>query len=195
MPPEHGIARPNATSKAATSTLPPDFCTIPEHELSRLADHCSEREQRAEQVERDAAQIKTVEYMKRHVGETFDGVISTVLPQGFFVQLNDLPVEGFVAIRNLLDDFYEFNDEKMSYRGKTTGTIIKLADAVTISVLHANTDKMELDFALREHIASEKETPEERKKRTKNFFKPRTQNRGRKPFYRGRKTGNRKHRR
>jgi len=195
LPPEHGIARPNATSKAATSTLPPNYCTIPEHELSRLADHCSEREQRAEQVERDAAQIKTVEYMKRHVGETFDGVISTVLPQGFFVQLNDLPVEGFVAIRNLLDDFYEFNDEKMSYRGKTTGTIIKLADAVTISVLHANTDKMELDFALREHIASEKETPEERKKRTKNFFKPRTQNRGRKPFYRGRKTGKRKHRR
>ncbi len=179
LPPEQGIARPGALNADREPQLS-DFSRARWNALlPELAQHCSERERRAEIVERQAVDIKIMEYMKRYLGEEFNGVISSTLPHGFFVQLDDLPVEGFVPIRNLLDDFYTFDDTRMLFIGKTSGTVIKLGDPVTVAVLAVNATKQEIDFALLEHrISSPSNGTIIKKNHKKNIYG------SRKPHYR-----------
>lgn len=158
-PPAFGAAlddQPVAFEKPrGQEPLPPERARHWEQRLPQLTRHSSERERRAEAIEREAIAAKSIEYMRRFIGETFEGMITAVTNFGFFVELDKIPVEGLVHITNLRDDFYEFDPERMILAGRDSGRVIKLGDRVVIQVESASVATLELNFELVEKLVSE----------------------------------------
>ncbi|MCD8079875.1 MAG: ribonuclease R [Bacteroides sp.] len=113
-----------------------------------LCDHSSNMEQTAAQAERASIKYKQVEFMSEHIGQIYDGVISGVTEWGLYVELNENKCEGMVPIRDLDDDFYEFDEKNYCLRGRRKKRIYSLGDAITIKVARANLEKKQLDFTL-----------------------------------------------
>lgn len=111
----------------------------------------SERERLSEQAERDADDMKKAEYMLSHVGEVYDGVISSVTSFGFFVELENT-VEGLVRIANLLDDYYFYDENLMHLIGERTKKTYKIGDVVQVVVRRVDVDLREIDFECTEII-------------------------------------------
>ena len=86
--------------------------------------------------------------MSERLGETFDGVISGVTEWGLYVELNENKCEGMVPIRDLDDDYYEFDDKNYCLKGRKKHRTYSLGDAITIKVARANLERKQLDFAL-----------------------------------------------
>ncbi|MDR1746824.1 MAG: S1 RNA-binding domain-containing protein, partial [Tannerella sp.] len=82
--------------------------------------------------------------------KVFDGVISGVTEWGLYVELNDNKCEGLVPMRDLDDDYYEFDEKNYCLVGKRRKRIYRLGDAVTIKVVHANLERKQLDFTIAE---------------------------------------------
>jgi len=115
--------------------------------LKELADHCSRRERGAEEADRESVDLKKVEYMEAHLGETFPGIISGVTAFGMFVELEN-SVEGLVHISNMHDDYYHFNEKMYSLVGERRKKIFRLADPVTVKLIKVNKEARTLDFIL-----------------------------------------------
>lgn len=86
--------------------------------------------------------------MKDRIGQIFDGVISGVTEWGLYVELNENKTEGMVPIRDLDDDFYEFDEKNYCLIGRRSRRIYRLGDPITIRVAQANLERKQLDFAL-----------------------------------------------
>ena len=99
-------------------------------------------------AERASIKYKQVEFMTERLGQTFDGVISGVTEWGLYVELNENKCEGMIPIRDLDDDYYEFDEKNYCLRGRRKNKIYSLGDAITIKVARANLEKKQLDFAL-----------------------------------------------
>jgi ribonuclease R len=110
--------------------------------------HCSEMEQRAAQAERASIKYKQVEFMQEHLGQEFTGTISGVTEWGFYVELDENKCEGMVSIRELEDDFYEFDEDNYCIVGRNHRKIYQLGDKVDILVAKANLVAKQLDFVL-----------------------------------------------
>jgi len=110
--------------------------------------YASEMEQRAVEAERASIKYKQVEFMQDKVGKVFDGIISGVTEFGIFVEIIENKCEGLVATRNMLDDFYEYDEDNYCLNGRRTGRTFQLGDPVKVEVLKANLSKKQLDFAL-----------------------------------------------
>ena len=104
-------------------------------------------ERQAQEMEREADKMKMTEYMAGHIGEYFDGIISSVTNFGFFVQLENT-VEGLVRAADLQDDYYQFQPEQYRLIGERYHKIYGLGDRVTIQVTRASVASREIDFAL-----------------------------------------------
>ncbi len=117
--------------------------------LPEVAAQSSARERRAEEAERETDKLKKVEYMSEHIGELFEGVISSVTAWGMYVELPNT-VEGMIHINNLIDDYYHYNEETYELTGERTGKVYKLGQ--TIQVVAAAADKFmrTIDFVLPE---------------------------------------------
>lgn len=113
-----------------------------------LCKHSSEMEQLAANAERSSVKYKQVEYMGNHIGETFDGVISGVTEWGLYVELDANLCEGMVPMRDLVDDFYDFDEKNYCLVGRHTHTRYTLGDKVKVQVARADLDKRLLDFVL-----------------------------------------------
>ncbi len=113
----------------------------------QIADQCSKAERRADEVEREAKDIKKAQYMNDRVGDVFDGVISGVTEFGVFVQLPNA-VEGLVHVSSLTDDYYVFSEESHSLRGRRQGRRLQLGDPVTVQVMRASVADRRIDFRL-----------------------------------------------
>ncbi len=111
------------------------------------AEQSSIREKVAEDAERESVDLKKTEYMERHLGEIFEGVISSVTSFGFFVELENT-VEGLVHVSTLTDDFYHFDDKNLSLIGENTGKIFKIGSTVKVQIVKVNTEEKEIDFEL-----------------------------------------------
>ena len=122
--------------------------TVSEKKYEALCDHCSEMEQVAANAERSSIKYKQVEFMTERLGQVYDGVISGVTEWGLYVELNENKCEGMVPIRDLDDDYYEFDEKNYCLRGRRTNRTYSLGDAITIRVARANLEKKQLDFAL-----------------------------------------------
>lgn len=122
--------------------------TVSEKKYEVLCDHCSEMEQVAANAERSSIKYKQVEFMTERLGQVYDGVISGVTEWGLYVELNENKCEGMVPIRDLDDDYYEFDEKNYCLRGRRTNRTYSLGDAITIRVARANLEKKQLDFAL-----------------------------------------------
>ena len=105
-------------------------------------------EQLAAQAERASVKYKQVEFMQEHVGQVYDGVISGVTEWGLYVELNENKCEGMIPIRDLDDDYYEYDEKNYCLRGRRKKQVYSLGDAITVKVARANLEKKQLDFAL-----------------------------------------------
>lgn len=118
-----------------------------ENALSQIAEHSSEREVAAVNAERDVLDMKMAEYMEDHVGEQFEGVISTVTNFGFFVELENM-VEGLVHVNNLKGDYFTYVPELLSLIGDATKKQYRIGDKVRIEVISASKENAMIDFKL-----------------------------------------------
>ena len=122
--------------------------TVSEQKYEALCEHSSSMEQIAANAERASIKYKQVEFMTERLGQTFDGVISGVTEWGLYVELNENKCEGMIPIRDLDDDYYEFDEKNYCLRGRRKNRIYSLGDAITVKVARANLEKKQLDFAL-----------------------------------------------
>lgn len=113
-----------------------------------LCRHSSDMEQLASNAERSSVKYKQVEYMADHIGEKYDGVISGVTEWGLYVELDANLCEGMVPMRDLADDFYDFDEKNYCLTGRRTHARYTLGDRVKVQVTRADLDKKMLDFAL-----------------------------------------------
>ncbi len=113
-----------------------------------LCEHCSSMEQLAASAERSSIKYKQVEYLSEHLGEEYEGVISGVTEWGIYVEINDNKCEGMVPMRDLDDDFYEFDEKSYCLIGKRNGGIYRLGDPIKIKVARTNLERKIIDFAL-----------------------------------------------
>lgn len=111
-----------------------------------LAEHCSEREQRAQAAERDLIKVKLLGYLSKRVGSEMDAVITGVEEFGIFVMGIDLPAEGLIHIQSLEDDYYKFDSDTHSLTGRRAGNRFRLGDVLRVSVAKVDVDRRELDF-------------------------------------------------
>ncbi len=122
--------------------------SVSETKYEALCDHSSNKEQIAANAERASIKYKQVEFMSERLGQTYDGVISGVTEWGLYVELNENKCEGMIPIRDLDDDYYEFDEKNYCLRGRRKNRIYSLGDAITVKVARANLEKKQLDFAL-----------------------------------------------
>ena len=124
--------------------------TVSEKKYEALCEHSSAMEQLAASAERASVKYKQVEFMNERLGQVYDGVISGVTEWGLYVELNENKCEGMIPIRDLDDDYYEFDEKNYCLRGRRKNRTYSLGDPITIRVARANLEKKQLDFALEE---------------------------------------------
>lgn len=115
--------------------------------LPEISLKSSERERRAEELERETVKLKKVEYMEPFIGKTFTGVISGVTAFGIYVELHNT-VEGLVHITSLQDDYYHFNEQTFQLIGERTGKIYELGQEITVQLEHTDRLLRTIDFIL-----------------------------------------------
>lgn len=127
--------------------------------------YSSEREQLATDAERSSIKYKMVEFMQDKVGMTFEGNVSGITEWGMFVEIAETKVEGLVALRDIKEDYLQFNEESMSLYGKRSGKRFILGDSVKIKVEKANLEQKQLDFSLVWEDPIEEAKPNVKRKR------------------------------
>ena len=115
--------------------------------LPALCDHASEKERDSIDCERDVESMKMAEYMEGHIGEEYDGTISSVMNFGLFVQLDNM-IEGLVHISEIKGDYYTFDETTHTLRGEKKGKMYKLGQKVRVVVTNASKENSTIDFNL-----------------------------------------------
>lgn len=110
--------------------------------------HCSEMELLASNAERASIKYKQVEFMSDKIGRTFKAVISGVAEWGIYAEIEDNKCEGLIPMRELDDDFYEFDEKNYCIRGRRQRKEYRLGDKIEIKVIKANLERKQLDFAI-----------------------------------------------
>lgn len=114
----------------------------------KLCDHSSKRERLATDAERASIKYKQVEFMSDKIGKVFEGVISGVTEWGIYVEIIENQCEGMVAIRELQNDYFEYDEENYSIRGRQSGKVYMLGDKIMVEVAKADLQKRQLDYKL-----------------------------------------------
>ena len=115
--------------------------------LPGVASQCSRTERRADEAERETIKMKKVEYMRAHIGETFEGVISGMTNYGFYVELPNT-VEGMVHVSNLIDDRYYYNETTYEMTGSMTGKVYRMGQKVKVIAADADKELRTIDFRI-----------------------------------------------
>ena len=117
--------------------------------LPHIAENSSLTERRADEAERDTDKLKKVEYMQKHIGEVFEGVISSITNWGIYVELPNT-IEGMIRVNDLLDDYYYYDEDNYEMVGKETGRVFKLGQKVSVVAVKADKLQRQIDFKLHE---------------------------------------------
>lgn len=123
--------------------------------LEQLCKHSSDQEQLAANAERASIKYKQVEYMSDRLGEVYDGVISGVTEWGLYVELDENKCEGLVPMRDLADDYYDFDERNYCLVGRRYNHRYRLGDKIKVQVARCNLERKQLDFV----IVDEKNPP------------------------------------
>ncbi len=113
-----------------------------------LCEHCSDMEQVAQNAERESIKYKMVEFMGDKIGEIYDAHISGITSYGIYAEIDENHCEGMVPMRDLDDDYYDFDEKNFVLRGRRHHHKYQLGDAIRIQVAKANLEKRQLDFTL-----------------------------------------------
>ncbi len=117
---------------------------------TKMCEYSSKMERLATEAERASVKYKQVEFMSDKLGQVFDGVISGVTEWGIYVEIIENHCEGMVHIRELSDDYFEYDEENYCIKGKKSGRCFMLGDRVSILVVKADLEKKQLDFRIAE---------------------------------------------
>ncbi len=121
-----------------------------------LCEHSSDMEQVAQQAERDSIKYKMVEFMGDKVGEEFDAHISGIQSYGIYCEIDENHCEGMVPMRDLDDDYYDFDERNYCLVGRRHHQKYQLGDPIRIKVARANLEKRQLDFVIAEETGKKK---------------------------------------
>ena len=134
-----------------------------------MGEHCSMTERRADEATRDAMDWLKCEFMMDKVGDTFEGVISSVTGFGIFVELKDIFVEGLVHVSAFKNDYYHFDAAHHRMVGERTHKIYRLGDSIEVQVVRVDLDDKKIDFDLipDEAAAPAEDKPHKKKRRPK----------------------------
>ena len=113
-----------------------------------LCEHCSDMELVAQNAERDSIKFKMVEFMADKIGEEYDAHISGIQSYGIYCEIDDNHCEGMVAMRDLDDDYYDFDERNYCLVGRRYHHKFQLGDPVRIRVARANVERRQLDFEI-----------------------------------------------
>ncbi|MBO5580394.1 MAG: ribonuclease R [Prevotella sp.] len=119
-----------------------------QEKYEELCEHCSDMELVAQQAERDSIKYKMVEFMADKVGESYDAHISGIQSYGIYCEIDENHCEGMVPMRDLDDDYYEFDEKNYCLVGRRHHHKYQLGDSIRIKVARANIEKRQLDFSL-----------------------------------------------
>jgi ribonuclease R len=115
-------------------------------EMRELGVHCSMTERRADEATRDAVNWLKCEYMQEHLGATFDGIVTGVVPFGLFLMLDRVYVEGLVHVSSLPGDYWHHDVKGHCLRGERSGRVWRLGDRMRVKVARVNLDERKIDF-------------------------------------------------
>ena len=119
-----------------------------QQKYEELCEHCSDMEQTAQQAERDSIKYKMVEFMEDQIGNEYDAHISGIQSYGIYCEIDENHCEGMVPMRDLDDDYYDFDERNYCLVGRRNHHKYQLGDPIRIKVARANLEKRQLDFAL-----------------------------------------------
>ena len=117
-----------------------------EEKLVYIADHSSAKERASVDCEREVEDMKMAEYMEEHIGEEYEGMISSVTSFGMFVELDNL-IEGLVPLRDM-KDFFHFDEERMTLTGEKSNVQYKIGERVIVKVVRASKEEKTIDFEI-----------------------------------------------
>lgn len=121
--------------------------TLEMNAFDKLALHSSEREVAAAEAERDSIKMKQVEFLATHIGEEFDAVISGVTERGLYVEEQSTHADGMIRIKEVGDDYFEYDEKNYSLIGRRTKKVYRLGDPIRVKLVDARIPEKELDFA------------------------------------------------
>ena len=136
-----------------------------------LCEHCSDMELVAQNAERDSIKYKMVEFMGEHIGECYDAHISGIQSFGIYAEIDENHCEGMIPMRDLDDDYYDFDEKNYCLVGRRRHHVYQLGDTIRIKVAKANLERKQLDFTLDDGRPVKtpqqpvKEQPKDRKKK------------------------------
>ena len=113
-----------------------------------FCEHCSDMEQISQNAERDSIKYKMVEFMADKIGNTYDAHISGLTSYGIYAQIDETHCEGMIPIRDLGNDYYDFDEKNFTIVGRRHHTKYQLGDPIRIQVARANLERKQLDFTL-----------------------------------------------
>jgi ribonuclease R len=149
-----GKRRPERRSSGERDEVPGP---LPEAELAAIATESSQAERRADDAERELMEWKKIKFMQDRVGEDFQGIVLSCTKYGFFVELDDLFIEGLVPLSSLHDDRYMFRDTDRTIVGSSSGRVFRMGQRVHVLLDRIDRQQRRLQFAL---IPAEGEGPE-----------------------------------
>lgn len=123
--------------------------------LGEIAEHTSKRERVAMEAERDVVEMKKLQYMQQHLGEEFAGFITGVSNFGFFVELEELFVEGLVHVTTLADDLYTYAEKQHSLIGRRSQRVFRIGDQARVKVAAVTPATRRIEFVLASHTPSQ----------------------------------------
>ena len=116
--------------------------------LEEQCKHCSTKEKTAAEAERASIKYKQVEFLEDRIGKTFDGIISGIKENGFWVELEENLCEGYVAVHTLEDDYYNFDADNYSFIGREHGKVLRLGDPVEVEISGTDLKRRTVDMLL-----------------------------------------------
>ncbi|MCS6812028.1 MAG: ribonuclease R [Cyanobacteria bacterium] len=132
--------------KISWNVLPPEIHEAFELQFSALVGHLTEQEKIAQEAEEDLEGLKKAGFMQAHTGEIFQGLITGVQSYGFFVELEDLLVEGLVHVSSLKDDWYEYRSRQQRLVGRKNRRQFRLGDRVEVQVKSVDYYRQQIDL-------------------------------------------------
>ncbi|WP_341219444.1 ribonuclease R [uncultured Pseudoalteromonas sp.] len=125
-------------------------------EVDQLGEQCSTTERRADDATREVADWLKCEFMQDHVGDEFNGVISSVTNFGLFIRLDDLQIDGLIHVTNLGDEFFAHDAAKHCLIGEHSHTVYRLGDKVTVQVASVSLDDRRINLVLKGDVAQDR---------------------------------------
>lgn len=110
--------------------------------------YCSSREQLATEAERASVKYKMAEYLQSRIGQEFEGTISGLTERGMYVEIEPTKIEGMISLRDIKEDYFEFDEKEYTVTGKRTKKVYRLGDKVRIKVLKVSLEQRLIDYTL-----------------------------------------------